>query len=146
MTILAIASCGGHWIQLLRLMPLLKDYSTTFISTKVNLGCTVDGYRVYTVPDANKNDKINLFKCTIAIVWFVLLVRPRVIITTGAAPGLIGIFVGKIFGAKTIWIDSIANVEKLSLSGNLALKFADRVYTQWAHLATSKVIFNGSVL
>jgi UDP-N-acetylglucosamine:LPS N-acetylglucosamine transferase len=69
-----------------------------------------------------------------------------VIVTTGAAPGLFGIFIGKVLGVKTIWIDSIANVEKLSLSGKIASRMADRVYTQWEHLATPKIIYAGNIL
>ena len=76
----------------------------------------------------------------------VAVLRPGVIITTGAAPGLMGIIIGRIFGAKTIWIDSIANVEKLSLSGRIAVKIADRVYTQWSHLSTNRVVYSGNLL
>jgi hypothetical protein len=144
--ILAIASIGGHWIQLLRLMPLFTENSVTFASNKANLKETIQGHKFHLVPDANKDDKIKLIKCSAAVFWYVLLARPQVIITTGAAPGLLAILMGKVLGIKTIWIDSIANVERLSLSGNIAVKIADRVYTQWAHLATPKIIFSGNVL
>ncbi|WP_183558404.1 oligosaccharide biosynthesis protein Alg14 [Mucilaginibacter sp. SP1R1] len=146
MRILAIASIGGHWIQLLRLMPLFKDHEVTFISTKPNLKDMVKGHRFITIPDANRGKKINLCKCILSVTWHIVAVKPRVIISTGAAPGLIGILIGKLTGAKTIWIDSIANAEKLSMSGNIAVKIADRVYTQWEHLANSKVIFSGNIL
>jgi len=146
MRILAIASIGGHWIQLLRLMPLFKENEVTFISTKPNLSDMVKGHKFITIPDANRNKRINLCKCILSVTWHVITIRPQVIISTGAAPGLIGISIGKLLGAKTIWIDSIANAEKLSMSGNIATKIADRVYTQWEHLASSKVIFNGNIL
>jgi hypothetical protein len=144
--ILAIASIGGHWIQLLRLMPLFTENTVTFASNKATLKDTIHGHKFHLVPDANKDDKLKLIKCSAAVCWYVLVARPQVIITTGAAPGLLAILMGKILGIKTIWIDSIANVEKLSLSGNIAVRIADRVYTQWAHLATPKIIFSGNVL
>jgi hypothetical protein len=144
--ILAIASIGGHWIQLMRLMPLFAENSVTFASNKANLKETIQGHKFHLVPDANKDDKMMLIKCSASVFWYVLSARPQVIITTGAAPGLLAILMGKVLGIKTIWIDSIANVEKLSLSGNIAVKIADRVYTQWAHLATPKIIFSGNVL
>ena len=145
--ILAIASIGGHWIQLLRLMPAFKGQDVTFISTMSSFADTVTDHKFYTVPDANRRNKFDLLKCALAISWIVFFkIRPRVIITTGAAPGLIGLAAGKIIGAKTIWVDSIANVDKLSMSGNIALKIADRVYTQWEHLATPNVIYSGNVL
>ena len=54
---------------------------------------------------------------------------------TGAAAGFLMCFWGKIFGAKVIWIDSIANVDELSMAGQMAGKFADLWLTQWPHLA-----------
>ena len=65
----------------------------------------------------------------------VLRHRPNVIITTGAAPGYFALRFGKLFGARTIWIDSMANAEKLSKSGAEVRKHADLWLTQWEHLA-----------
>lgn len=146
--VLAIASIGGHWIQLLRLMPLfnVSTNDVTFISTWANVEKMVDGHRYYAVPDANRHNKFNLLRCGFAVFSIIFSSRPQVIITTGAAPGLFGILAGRILGIKTVWIDSIANVEKLSLSGHIALKVADRVYTQWEHLSNRKVVFAGNIL
>ena len=40
-----------------------------------------------------------------------------------------------LFGIKTIWIDSIANCERMSSSGKQARRFADQWLTQWPDLA-----------
>jgi hypothetical protein len=61
--------------------------------------------------------------------------RPDVVISTGAASGYFALRIGKLFGAKTIWLDSIANAEELSLSGAKVQKHADLWLTQWEHLA-----------
>ena len=146
MKILAMASVGGHWIQLLRIIPAFEGHEVIFASTKSSFSETVIGYDYYTIPDSNKNEKIKLLKSIKEIFMLVYSLKPEVIITTGAAPGLIGLIAGKLLGAKTIWIDSIANVEKLSLSGKIAIKFADRTYTQWPELANGKCLFHGNVL
>jgi oligosaccharide biosynthesis protein Alg14 len=145
-TVLAIASLGGHWIQLLRLMPLFKVNNVIYISTNANLKNAVGGSRYYAVPDANRNDRFKLLQSLLSITWVILFSRPEIIITTGAAPGLFAVFIGRVLGIKTVWLDSMANVGELSLSGNIALKFADRVYTQWEHLSTTKIIFAGNIL
>ncbi|MCA9449678.1 MAG: UDP-N-acetylglucosamine--LPS N-acetylglucosamine transferase, partial [Candidatus Omnitrophica bacterium] len=76
-----------------------------------------------------------------------LRVKPDVILSTGAAPGYMAIRLGRLFGAKTIWLDSIANVEELSLSGQQVGKFTDLWLTQWPHLAQPEgPKFEGSVL
>ncbi len=146
--VLAIASIGGHWVQLLRLMPLfnLSTNQVTFVSTWENVDNMVEGHKYHAVPDANRHNKFNLLKCGWAIFAIIISSRPQIIITTGAAPGLFGVLAGRLLGIKTVWIDSIANVEKLSLSGYIAIKLADRVYTQWEHLSNRKVVFAGNIL
>ena len=57
--------------------------------------------------------------------FVVVRVRPHVIVTTGAAPGYIAIRLGRILGARTVFLDSMANAEKLSLSAHLAERHAD---------------------
>lgn len=146
MKVLAIASTGGHWTQLLRLLPAFKEHEVVYVSTHHSFAETVRGCKFYAVPDASRWDKLKLISMSGAMARIVFTIRPDVVVSTGAAPGLVGIILGKAIGAKTIWVDSIANVDKLSLSGRLALPFADRVYTQWQNLATSNIIFHGNVL
>ncbi|CAG5068549.1 hypothetical protein DYBT9623_01280 [Dyadobacter sp. CECT 9623] len=146
MKILAIASAGGHWIQLLRLKPAFEGHELIFVSTKKSFKDTVDGYEFHSIPDASRWNKMKLLYSLMCVLKIVFLSRPNIIITTGAAPGLMGIIAGKVIGAKTVWIDSIANVENISMSGRIATSIADRSYTQWPDLSNSKVTFNGSVL
>ena len=60
--------------------------------------------------------------------------RPDVIISTGAAPACICCFLAKLLGAKIVWVDSITNVERISLSGRLIRPFADLFLVQWPEL------------
>lgn len=147
MKTIAIASAGGHWIQLLRLMPALtEDTELIFVSTKASFAETVKGHRFYSVPDASRWNKLKLVYMAFKVGNVVLRHRPQLVITTGAAPGIMAIVAGRMAGARTVWIDSIANVERLSLSGRLASLFAHQVYTQWPHLTTEKIMFKGNVL
>ncbi len=67
--------------------------------------------------------------------WVVLRERPHVVVTTGASVGYFALRAGKILGARTVWIDSIANAEAISLAGQRACKYADLWLTQWPELA-----------
>jgi UDP-N-acetylglucosamine:LPS N-acetylglucosamine transferase len=146
MKVLAVSSIGGHWIQLLRLMPAFDGADVEFATTKESFSSMVEGKIFYSIPDGNRWNKYGLIKCFFSIVSIVRISKPNVIITTGAAPGLIALFVGKLSGIKTIWVDSIANCEQISMSGKIATKVADIVYTQWEHLEDDKVKFYGNVL
>lgn len=146
MKILAVASGGGHWIELLRLLPAFQDGEVVFASTKKCYEETVTGFQFYPIPDTNRNKKLFSLYAFVKIFSVIRTVQPSVIISTGALPGLMSLIIGKLCGMKTIWIDSIANVEELSFSGKVASKFADRTYTQWPDLANKNCLFHGNVL
>ena len=134
--VLAVASGGGHWVQLLRLRPAFDGLDVTFVSTRRDLRSDVAGAPFRVVPDANRWDKWGVARCVLAMTWVLLVERPRVVVTTGAAPGYLAVRIAKLIRAHTIWVDSIANVEEMSLSGRKALDTADLCITQWEHLAT----------
>ena len=145
--ILAIASGGGHWIQLLRLRPAFEGADVTCASVGRDAAASVQGHRYYQFPDANRDRKIALLAQIMRIAWIVLRLRPDVIVSTGASCGYVAIRVGRLLGAKTLFIDSIANAEKLSLSAELVNRHADLLLTQWPHLSsTDGPKYHGSVL
>jgi UDP-N-acetylglucosamine:LPS N-acetylglucosamine transferase len=73
--------------------------------------------------------------------------KARYVISTGAAPGLLGLVAGKLMGKKTLWIDSIANPKKLSLSGRIAVYFVDELLTQWPSLSqNSRAQYKGRIV
>jgi len=144
--ILAVASGGGHWIQLLRLRPAFEGNELRFLSTHKDFGKDVSE-SIYTVMDSNFNQKLRLIFMSFQILWVLIKYRPNVVITTGAAPGFVALAFGKLLGAKTIWLDSIANAEELSKSGKHAKRVADVWLTQWEHLqAKEGPIYKGRVL
>lgn len=133
--ILAISSGGGHWIQLQRLRPAFQGH-------RVYFACVDQSYKVDVAPspyfvfkDANRWSKFGLICMAFRILFIILRVRPKIIISTGAACGFFALRIGKLLGAKTIWVDSIANVEELSMSGRMVKKHADLWLTQWPELS-----------
>ena len=44
-------------------------------------------------------------------------------------------FIGKLFGKKIIYIESLAKIDSLSVTGRNVYKFADKFYVQWETLA-----------
>ena len=146
--VLFIASAGGHWIQLSRLAVALNceksHYATTLHGAKAPTGTGP----VSVVSDASRSNPLKMVALAFQLLWLMVRLRPHVVITTGAAPGLMAIGVGKLFRARTVWIDSLANSEVLSLSGRIAEKYADLWLTQWPHLDASlpRLKYMGSVL
>lgn len=135
--VLAVASGGGHWVQLLSLRAAFDDLDVAWVTVEDSYREQVSGARFYTVTDATRWDKLKLMKMTAELAYIMLRERPDVVISTGAAPGGVALCFGKMLGARTIWVDSIANVESLSMSGRKVKRFADVWLTQWEHLAAA---------
>lgn len=145
--LLAIASGGGHWVQLLRLRPAFEGCDTVFASVQPSSAEEVPGHRFYAFKDASRKNKLAFFSVILTMLWINLRERPDVIITTGSAPALICITVGKLFGARTLWIDSIANCKELSTSGRKAMAVAHKCVSQWPEVAQeNKLEFWGRTL
>lgn len=150
--ILAVASSGGHWIQLRRMSAAFPAGETTWVSTSPGHRNEVfpDDFRL--VPDCNRWDKIAVMKSALKMAWVVIRLRPTHVVTTGAAPGYFAILFSKFLNARTLWIDSVANAEELSMSGTKARGAATEVWSQWSELATPgedgrvEVEYHGSVL
>lgn len=137
--VMAIASGGGHWVQLRRMRTAWADCDVVWVTTHPGYQREIEAdggnARFYAVTDANRWQKARLLRQFSQIVRIVLRERPHVVVTTGAAPGYFALRLGRMFGARTVWIDSIANAEELSLSGRKAGPYADLWLTQWPHLA-----------
>ncbi|MFZ2994719.1 glucuronosyltransferase [Sphingobium sp.] len=133
-TVLAVASKGGHWEQLLLMRPTLDQFDTVYATTGAGYAAR-DGLNVHVLPDANRFSGIGVVQCYLAARKLVQTVRPDVVISTGAMPGLFCLIAARRIGARTIWIDSIANSENSSFSGKLARWCATLWLTQWEHLA-----------
>lgn len=142
--VLAISSTGGHWIQLLRLAPAWDgcrvDYATTSADFRDHVrrlaqarGQASPGYHVIT--DANRWQKLRLVRQALEVLALILRLRPDVIVSTGASVGYFAIRFGRLLGARTLWLDSIANAKEPSLSGARAGPIAHLWLTQWPELA-----------
>ena len=134
--VLAIASSGGHWTELVRLKAAFRGHAVTWVTTNEGYRDSAPPGRFYVIRDANRWDKKGLVVMLTQIARILWKVRPDVVISTGAAPGYFALRLGRTLGARTAWVDSVANAEELSLSGLKVGPYADLWLTQWEHLAT----------
>lgn len=145
--VLAVASGGGHWVQLKRLLPAFEGHELGCLTTDARYRAEVPGARFFVTNDATRWNKAALLLAALRCALVVLRFRPHVVISTGAAPGYLAVLFGKWRGARTVWVDSIANAEELSLSGRKAGEFVDLWLTQWPHLARpAGPAYHGGVL
>lgn len=156
--IVAVASAGGHWVQLQRMRPAWDGCRVTYVTTDPGYRAIVEadaaergeakpGYVV--VPDASRWQKVRLLRQLLALAVVLVRVRPDIVISTGAAPGYFALRLARLIGCRTAWIDSIANATELSWSGRRIGRHADLWLTQWPDLAgpgDDSPDYRGSVL
>lgn len=145
-TLLAVASNGGHWVQLGKITQELEDeFLVLYISTSSKSEVSV----IKQIPDfsgINVRSFLYFIKTAFQSALLIRHYRPNAVISTGALPGLAFTLAARLLNVKSIWVDSIANVNELSLSGKVARFTCTKTYTQWPHLADKNVFYRGRVL
>lgn len=145
--ILGVSSGGGHWVELIRLAPAFEEHDVALATVDEAYRGEAGSARFYTVRDVTRWDKWRWVQTIAKLAWIIARERPDVVVSTGALPGYFSLRLAKWFGARTIWLDSIANVEQLSMSGQKIGEHADLWLTQWPHLARPNgPLYRGTVL
>ncbi|MEE9325990.1 MAG: oligosaccharide biosynthesis protein Alg14 [Cocleimonas sp.] len=146
--ILAIASPGGHWIQLNKICnPLEQQFDVLYVTPAAQYTGNKSTRKIISITDASATSKHKLIPLALQLLWIFIKERPTAIISTGAAPGAIAFLLAKFLPIKTIWVDSIANTTELSRSARMIKKHANLVMTQWDSLQEEgSVVYKGSIL
>jgi len=130
------ASAGGHTSQLLKIKECYESYQTFYVTTTPVVAQQLRKLgRVYVVGESNRQHPLRVIAVLMRCLKIILHERPDVVISTGAAAGCIVCFLGRLSGARIVWIDSVTNVSHLSLSGRMVRYIADLFLVQWPELA-----------
>lgn len=135
--ILFISSMGGHLNELVQLKPLMDKYDSMLITEKNEtteyLKKKFDNVKYLRYgTKSNKLKYIYIFGMNIIDSFInVWSFRPDVIITTGTHTAVPTCYIGKIFGAKVVFIETFANIKSKTVSGKLVYPIADKFIVQW---------------
>lgn len=144
-----VCSSGGHFFELYSLKSLWSDCNHFWVTfpgkDTQHLLRTEKVYWAYHPTNRSiKNLIRNLF-----LAWKILLKeKPEIIISTGAGVGVPFLYLGRILGKKTIYIESMARIENLSLTGKLLYPIVQNFFVQWPELTVKypRAKFKGQVL
>ncbi len=143
------ASTGGHLTQLLRISEAWRDMPHFFITPGKPLSTQLTGgAKAYTVCAANRQHPLRVLHMFFQCVRILLKERPDAVVSTGATVGCLCCLLVKLMGGKVVWIDSISQPDRLTLSGRIVRHFADLFLVQWPALEQRyrKVKYVGAVL
>ena len=120
MKVCLVGSSGGHLTHLYMLKPFWENKDRFWVTfDKKDAKSLLKDEKMYPCYyPTNRNIK-NLIRNTI-VAWKVLHTeKPDVIISSGAAVSVPFFYLGKIFGAKLIYIEVFDRIDKPTLSGKL---------------------------
>ena len=132
------SSAGGHTNQLLSLLSVADDWPCQPVGCVTSLDIVREELEriapTEVVGECHRKRPI----AAVGVLWRSFRVvakhRPDVLVTTGSLPiALVAIWV-RIFGGRVVWIDSVAQVGSMSMSGRLVSRFADLALVQWPDL------------
>lgn len=133
------ASSGGHLTELLKVQELFKDYDYLLVTEMTDVTRDLkDKYNIKYVDYGPNKNKIKywwtIFKNLAKAIGIVAKFRPDTVVSTGAQVGGFFCYIGKFFGAKVIYIETMAKIKELSGTGHNVYKIADKFYVQWKSL------------
>ncbi|MBQ9011209.1 MAG: polysaccharide biosynthesis protein [Bacilli bacterium] len=138
--VMFIASTGGHLSELMELESLFKYYDSCLITEKTSSNMALSNkynhvhYLVYGTKDHMLTYPFKLFVNCFKSVYYFVKYRPRFIVTTGAHTAGPMCYIGKMFGSKIIFIESMANSSTKTITGKLVYPIADLFVVQWKEM------------
>ena len=136
MKVMVACSAGGHWVQMRRILPAFDGFEIVHVGVEAEPDPALGPVRYHRIANVTRRNPLAVLGILRDLVRIVRAERPDLVVTTGAGPGVLALAAARLAGrSRTIWIDSIANTERMSLSGRMARPFADAWLVQWEHLA-----------
>ena len=137
-------SSGGHLTHMRMLMPMIEQAADRFWVTfdKEDANSQLAGERVYHCFFPTNRNIPNLIRNTMLAVRILKRERPDLIVSSGAAIAVPFFLLGKLMGARTVYIEVFDRVDKSTLTGRLVRRFTDLFVVQWPEMLS---VYPGSV-
>lgn len=147
--LLLVCSSGGHLLQMYSLKkPLWSNYERAWVTfKKSDAQSLLSDERVYWGHYPTNRSIRNLFRNMILSYRILRRERPDFVISTGAGIAVPFLLLGRLFGAKSIYIESFARKDDISLTGRLVYRFVNHFFVQSEKLADqyNKAVYRGTI-
>jgi beta-1,4-N-acetylglucosaminyltransferase len=146
--VLLVCSTGGHLLQLHALRAAWAATDRAWVTfDKSDARSLLATERVFFAFGPTNRNVGNLLRNLKLAFRLLRRLRPRVIVTTGAGVAVPFCWIGRLLGAKVVYVESLSRIVAPSLSCRMIAPVASRVYAQWPELAEaySRARYVGSV-
>ena len=135
--VLLVGSSGGHLTQLLALKPWWAGHErgwVTFDTPDATHGLADEQHVWWAFHPTTRNVR-NLIRNFGLAVRVMRSFRPTSVVSTGAAVALPFFVLGRLMGARTVYIEVYDRIETPTLTGRLCRPFTDLMLVQWPEQA-----------
>lgn len=145
--VLVIGAGGGHLAEALLATEGLDAQRSLVTFRLPHTDTTLSSEKTYYLIDPHKS----LWKFVIngfQSVWVIVKERPHAVINTGGGISIACSLLGKLIGAKLIFIESGARVSSPSKTGVFLYKYSDLFIVQWKAMLEfyPKAVYGGALL
>ncbi|HGJ3037774.1 TPA: PssD/Cps14F family polysaccharide biosynthesis glycosyltransferase [Streptococcus pneumoniae] len=135
MKVCLVGSSGGHLTHLYLLKPFWKDRERFWVTfDKEDARSILENEIFYPCYYPTNRNLKNLIKNTILAFKILRKERPDIIVSSGAAVAVPFFYLGKIFGAKTVYIEVFDRIDAPIMTGKLVYPVTDRFIVQWEEM------------
>ena len=132
MKVCLVGSSGGHLTHLYMLKPFWQDKERFWVTfDKEDARSLLKDERMYPCHyPTNRSLKALIINTRIA--WRTLRKeKPNLIISSGAAVAVPFFYIGKLLGARLIYVEVFDRIDKPTMSGKMVYPITDRFVVQW---------------
>ncbi len=130
-----VCSSGGHLTHLQMLKPIWKNSERFWVTfDKVDANSILKNEKVYHCHFPTNRNLKNLIKNTFLAIKILKKEKPNLIISSGAAIAIPFFWLGKLRGAKTVYIEVFDRINKSTLTGKLVYPVTDKFIVQWEEM------------
>ena len=143
-----VGSSGGHLDHLYALKPFWENQERFWVTfDKEDSRTLLAGERILPVYYPSNRSIKALMINTVRAIRYLKQEKPDIIISAGAAPAVPFFYIGKLTGAKTIFIEAYDRIDKASLTGKLCYRVSDVFIVQWESMLKvfPKAVYLGSI-
>ena len=138
-----VGSSGGHLTHLYMLKPYWENKKRFWVTfNKQDANSTLEGEQIYHCYFPTNRNLKNLIKNTFLAIKVLHKEKPDLIISSGAAVAVPFFWLGKLRGAKTVYIEVFDRIDKPTLTGRLVKPVTDKFIVQWDEM---KDVYKGSI-
>lgn len=135
MKVCLVGSSGGHLTHLYMLKPFWKNKDRFWVTfDKEDARSILKDETIYPCHYPTNRNLKNLFKNTVLAIKILKKEKPDLIISSGAAVAVPFFYIGKLTGAKLIYIEVFDRIDKPTMTGKMVYPITDRFIVEWEEM------------